>query len=186
MPIVRIVEGPVGAGKSTFSGSHAARTGGVHIALDEWFAKLFSPDRPEGDFIPWYIARKERLLGLIWAHSKIVLASGSDVILELGLIQRQQRIDFCRKVIREGYSLVMYELDAPREIRRARVQHRNSNHGSTFSMVVPDHIFEIASNMWEPSDELERDEYKIEYVPSTFSDESMANHSFNGTPSGAR
>jgi len=50
-------------------------------------------------------------------------------------------------------------------------------------MVVPDHIFEVASNMWEPSDELERDEYKIEYVPSDFSDELMTKHSFNGTSS---
>ena len=186
MPIVRIIEGPVGAGKSTFSGSLATRTGGVHIALDEWFAKLFSPDRPAGDFIPWYIARKERLLGLIWAHSKAILASGSDVILELGLIQRQLRMDFCRKVIGEGYSLVMYELDAPREVRRARVQLRNLNQGPTFSMVVPDQIFEMASNAWEPSDEFERDEYKIEYVPSTFSDGLMTNHSPTGTPDGAR
>ncbi|MEJ6006950.1 ATP-binding protein [Paucibacter sp. AS339] len=179
MPIVRIIEGPVGAGKSTFSGSLATRTGGVHIALDEWFAKLFSPDRPAGDLISWYLARKERLLRLIWTHSKAVLASGSDVILELGLIQQQPRIDFCRQVIGEGFGLVMYELDAPREVRRARVQHRNSNQGPTFSMVVPDHVFEMASNMWEPSDELERDEYKIEYVRSDFSEEVMANHSFN-------
>ncbi len=52
MPRVHLVEGPVGAGKSTFAASLAARTGGVHIALDAWFARLFSPDRPAGDFIP--------------------------------------------------------------------------------------------------------------------------------------
>lgn len=179
MPMVRVVEGPVGAGKSTFSGALAARTHGVHIAMDEWFAMLFSPDRPEGDFIPWYIARKDRLLRLIWTHSKAVLASGADVILELGLIQRQQRIEFCRQIISEGYDLVMYELDLPREVRRARVQHRNSNQGPTFSMVVPEHIFEMASNMWEPSDDLERDEYKIEYVTSDFNDGLLANHSVN-------
>ncbi|WP_348943752.1 ATP-binding protein [Chitinibacter sp. FCG-7] len=171
MPIVRLIEGPVGAGKSTFSGSLVTDTNGVHIALDEWFARLFSSDRPEGDFIPWYIARKERLLELIWTHSKTILNSGADVILELGLIQRQQRMDFCRQVISEGYALVMYELDAPREVRRARVHDRNLNRGATFSMVVPDHIFEIASNMWEPSDEFERDEYAIEYVSSTVGDE---------------
>lgn len=185
MPTVRLIEGPVGAGKSTFSAALAIRTQGVHIALDAWFAKLFSPDRPEGDFIPWYIARKERLLEIIWAHSKAVLASGTDVILELGLIQRQQRLDFCRKIIGEGFSLVMYELDAPRDIRRARVQRRNADQGPTFSMIVPDHIFELASNMWEPSDEFERDEYEIEYLGSLSGDEMMANHSSHGAPNGA-
>ncbi len=186
MPIVHLIEGPVGAGKSTFSASLSSRTRGVHIALDEWFAKLFSPDRPEGDFIPWYISRKERLLELIWAHSKAVLASGSDVILELGLIQKEQRLKFCRRVINERYDLIMYELDAPREIRRARVQHRNEHQGPTFSMVVPEQIFEIASNLWEPSDEFEREEYPVEYVSSVLSNELMAEHSFNGTPNGAR
>ncbi len=51
MPTVHLIEGPVGAGKSTFSADLAARTRGVHIALDAWFAKLFSPDRPVADFV---------------------------------------------------------------------------------------------------------------------------------------
>jgi len=163
---VYLIEGPVGAGKSTFSKALSTRTKAVHIALDEWFAKLFSPDRPEADIVPWYLARKDRLLDLIWTHSKAVMATGSDVILELGLIQQQQRMEFCRKVINEAYSLRIYELDAPKEVRRARVQYRNLHQGPTFSMVVPDHIFEIASSMWEPSDEFEREEFDIEYVSS--------------------
>ena len=164
MPVVRLIEGPVGAGKSTFSASLANRTKGIHIPLDAWFAKLFSPDRPSGDLIPWYIARKDRLLELIWAHSRGILAAGSDVILELGLIQRQPRMEFCQKVISEEFELIMYELDAPIEVRRARVHQRNTDKGPTFSMVVPEQIFDLASRMWEPSDELERSEYKIEYV----------------------
>jgi len=52
---VRLVEGSVGAGKSTFRAILVENIGGAHIALDVWFAKLFSPDRPEGDFVPWYV-----------------------------------------------------------------------------------------------------------------------------------
>ncbi len=164
MPMVHLIEGPVGAGKSTFAASLAARSGGAHIALDAWFAQLFSPDRPAGDVIPWYVERKERLLALIWAHSQAVLASGVDVILELGLIQRQPRRAFCRRVLDAGVDLVMYELDAPRDLRRVRVQRRNVEQGATFSMVVPDPIFELASDLWEPADESERDEYAVERV----------------------
>jgi adenylate kinase family enzyme len=52
MPTIHIIEGPVGAGKSTYATALALRTQGIHIALDAWFATLFSPDRPDGDFIP--------------------------------------------------------------------------------------------------------------------------------------
>ena len=164
MPRVHLIEGPVGAGKSTFAASLAARSGGVHIALDAWFARLFSPDRPAGDFIPWYLERKDRLLALIWVHSQALLATGTDVILELGLIQRQPRMDFCRQVLDLGFELLVHELDAPRELRRARVRQRNVEQGATFSMVVPEAVFELASDLWEPVDELERDEYPVERV----------------------
>ncbi|MBN8758128.1 MULTISPECIES: AAA family ATPase [Variovorax] len=164
MPQVHLIEGPVGAGKSTYSARLAQETGGVHIALDEWFAALFSPDRPAGDFIPWYIERKDRLLELIWRHARRVMASGTDAILELGLIQRQGRTAFCRRVQDEGFALTMHVLDAPLDVRRERVRRRNVEQGPTFSMVVPDPVFELASSLWEAPDEIECEEYEVRFV----------------------
>jgi predicted kinase len=164
MPRVHLIEGPVGAGKSTFATSLVPRVKGVHIALDAWFARLFSPDRPEGNFVPWYLEHKDRLLELIWDHSRRILASGTNVILELGLIQRQQRVEFCQRIRDGGFELVVYILDAPLDIRRERVRLRNAEQGSTFSMVVPDHVFDVASRMWEPPDDVEQSETTIEYV----------------------
>jgi predicted kinase len=164
MPRVHVIEGPVGAGKSTFAASVAPATSGVHIALDDWFVRLFSPDRPGGNVVAWYLERKDRLLDLIWDHSRRILGSGRDVILELGLIQRQQRLEFCRRIQANGFDLVLYILDEPRDIRRQRVQLRNAEKGSTFSMVIPDHVFEVASDMWEPPDDIEESEFAIEYV----------------------
>ncbi|MDH6590502.1 putative kinase [Variovorax sp. TBS-050B] len=164
MTRVHLIEGPVGAGKSTFSTALAASIDGVHIPLDEWFAALFSPDRPDGDFVPWYVERKERLLDLIWTHSRRILGSGRDVVLELGLIQRQQRLQFCRRISNEGFPPRIHFLDAPLEVRRERVRCRNEERGPTFSMVVPDHVFEMASKLWEPPDELECEEFEIHFV----------------------
>jgi predicted kinase len=164
MPKVHLVEGPVGAGKSTYSSTLVSRNNGVHIALDAWFAALFSPDRPDGDFIPWYIQRKDRLLALIWSHSRRILASGTDVILELGLIQRQGRVAFARQIQDEGFELVVHVVDAPLEVRRERVRRRNADRGATFAMVVPDHIFEIASRLWEAPDDIECSEYTVNFV----------------------
>jgi predicted kinase len=164
MPKVHLIEGPVGAGKSTYASTLVRRTSGIHVALDEWFAALFSPDRPASDFVPWYILRKERLLALIWSHARRILASGADVILELGLIQRQSRVAFGRQIQDEGFELVVHVLDAPLEVRRERVRRRNAEKGSTFAMVVPDHVFEMASKLWQAPDDVERSEYAIEFV----------------------
>ena len=46
-------------------------------------------------------------------------------------------------------------LDAERDVRRACVEERNRSRGSTFCMVVPPAIFELASDFWEPPDPAE-------------------------------
>lgn len=164
MAIVHLVEGPVGAGKSSYAATLAQRDGGVHIALDEWFVQLFSPDRPAGDFIPWYTERKARLLTLIWQHSRQLLAGGTTVILELGLIRHQQRSAFCRTVQAAGFEPLIHVLDAPREVRRERVRRRNLERGATFFMHVPEQIFELASDMWQAPDSIECKQYSIVHV----------------------
>lgn len=164
MPNIYLIEGPVGAGKSTFSTSLASRIGGVHIALDEWFTRLFSPDRPSTDVVPWYIERKARLLDHIWNHAQDLLACGMAPILELGLVQRQSREDLYKRALEAGVDLKVYLLLASREVRRERVMRRNVEMGPTFSMVVPAPFFEMASDMWEEPDDFEIAENGIEAI----------------------
>lgn len=164
MPQIYLIEGPVGAGKSTFSKSLATRVGGVHIALDAWFASLFSPDRPHSDPIPWYLARKARLIDLIWSHARELLACGVVPILELGLVQRQSREDIYQRARAEGMDLTVYLLLASRDVRRERVMRRNIETGPTFSMVVPAPFFEMASDAWEEPDAFEISENGIETI----------------------
>jgi predicted kinase len=164
MPVVHLIEGPVASGKSTFARSLASAERGVHIALDQWFSTLFSPDRPTQNFVPWYLDRKDRLLHLIWDHCRRLLDAGANVILELGLIQEGPRIEFCRRVQEDGYDLIVHVLDAPIDVRRERVQRRNREHGATFSMIVPDHIFEMASHLWQSPGEIERSEFSVRFI----------------------
>ena len=121
MSQIYLIEGPVGAGKSTFAASLATRVGGAHIALDEWFARLFSPDRPGTEVMPWYIERKARLLDLIWAHAQALLACGIAPVLELGLVQRRDREDFYARAREARVEFAVYLLVASREVRRERV-----------------------------------------------------------------
>lgn len=165
MSSVYLVEGPVGAGKSTYARELARRTRGVHFALDAWFATLFSPDRPPGAFSPlWYVERKQRLLDAIWNQGREIAATGTDVILELGLIQRAPRRAFCERVQAEGFDVVMQVLDAAPDVRLARVRRRNTEQGETFAMVVTDEMFERASGLWEPPDDLECEMCRVEFI----------------------
>lgn len=164
MPTIYLIEGPVGAGKSTFAASLASRVNGVHIALDEWFARLFSPDRPSAEVMPWYIERKARLLDHVWNHAQAVLVCGVPPVLELGLVQRRSREEFYRRAQEERVELKVYLLEASRDVRRERVMRRNVEKGPTFSMVVPAPFFEIASDIWEEPDEQEIAEKHIERI----------------------
>jgi predicted kinase len=153
MPGIHLVEGPVGAGKSTYAGSLALRLAGVHLNLDEWMVNLFRPDRPRDDFMAWYAERKDRCLEQIWAVTCEIMAAEQDVVLELGLVQRAARDAFYQRVAASDFELHVYWLDVPVDVRRARVMTRNDQQGPTFRMAVSEEMFEIANNAWEAPDE---------------------------------
>lgn len=49
---LRLVVGPVGAGKSTFASRRVADGSGVFFELDPWMVRLFGDDaRPKGDVL---------------------------------------------------------------------------------------------------------------------------------------
>jgi predicted kinase len=167
-PRIHLVIGPVGAGKSTFSRELVLQHSAVPLNLDDWMATLFSPDRPDlpgADVMAWYIARTQRCLLQIWKTAEAVLRAGTDVVLEIGLIQQQERDAFYTRMGHWADAMTVYVLDAPRELRRARVNQRNAERGETFSMVVPPHIFELASDLWQPPDQAECEAHTVVFVP---------------------
>ena len=104
----------------------------------------------------WYAERTARCIEQIWKLTQSLLEVGNDVVLEIGLIQSRDRERLYRRIDAAGYALTVYVLDAPRELRRERVERRNQEQGDTFCMVVPPHIFELASDLWEPPDAAEQ------------------------------
>ncbi len=161
---IHLIVGPVGAGKSTFALSLAQEHRALRMNLDEWMAVLFSPDRPDEGTIAWYIERTHRCIEQIWRLTNQSLAMGNDVVLEIGLIQRRDRERFYRRVDATGHDLTIHVIDAPRQVRRERVEQRNHQKGETFSMVVPPHVFELASDMWEPLEEAEYNGRDVRFV----------------------
>lgn len=165
MARIHLVIGPVGSGKSTFATALARKHAALRLTLDDWMTRLFRPDRPVDDVMAWYVERARRCVEQIWEVTRGALEAGTDVVLEIGLIQRRDRESFYARVDREARELEVYLVDAPREVRRERVRRRNAERGSTFSMDVPPDVFELASDLWEPPDDTERDDRRVQIVP---------------------
>jgi predicted kinase len=155
MARIHLVIGPVGAGKSTFARELCRAHSALRLTLDEWMTGLFSPDRPDSGVPAWYMERAARCVEQIWKVTRSALEAGTDVVLEIGLIQKRDRQQLYRRVAEGACALTMYVLDAPRDVRRERILQRNREKGHTFSMVVPPAIFEMASDLWEPPEEAE-------------------------------
>lgn len=166
MARIHLIIGPVGAGKSTFARRLAGERRALRIDLDDWMATLFRPDRPAEGLVEWYGDRVDRCLAQIWRMTTETIAAGVEVVLEIGLIRRVEREAFYGRVGEAHIPLTVYLLDAPRAVRRARVERRNVEEGPTFSMVVPPAIFEFASDRWEPPDDVERLERAMREIPA--------------------
>jgi uncharacterized glyoxalase superfamily protein PhnB/predicted kinase len=149
-PRVHLIVGPVGAGKSTFARRLERERRAMRLSLDEWMAKLFSPDRPEVGRREWYVERRARCTEQIGAVAKAAGDAGSEAVLELGLLRRDERERCYAWIEAAGFALTIYVLDAAREVRRERVAARNVTQGETFSMLVPPEFFELASDLWQP------------------------------------
>src|SRR5690606_16065857 len=120
------------------------------LSLDEWMSELFGPDRPASGVVDWYVERAARCNARIWAIACAALRSNVDVVLEIGLLRRAEREAFIQRAEEAGFALELIVVEAAREVRRRRVAERNQRRGPTFSMVVPEAVLELASDLWEP------------------------------------
>ena len=164
MAKIFLLIGPVGAGKSTFALQLGKDENAVCLNLDDWMTELFSDDRPEIGVIEWYVERTQRCIEQIWKVAQRLIQADTNVVLEIGLIQRRERKAFYERVNDKNIELMVYVLDTPREVRRKRVAQRNLSKGETFSMVVPADIFELASDIWEPPSKDECTDHNVNFI----------------------
>jgi len=144
---IHLVFGRVGAGKTTYARRLATEQRAVFFCLDEWMATLFTMDAPQPLTLEWMLPRVERAERQIWAVAQQVLATGTDVILELGFFTREQRDRIRTKAA--AYPTQVHVVDAPAEVRRTRVRERNRG-GATYTIEVDDVRFNWAERYFEP------------------------------------
>ncbi len=146
---LNLVFGPCGAGKTTYAYALARREGAVVFVLDDWGARLFGPDVHGPIDFGWMSERLGRCKALIWSTAAAVLDAGTSVVLDLGLMRRADRERIRRIAQEAGLSMQWHFVDAPQEVRRARVAARNDTKGETFAREVPPEMFDMFEAIYE-------------------------------------
>ena len=102
MQTIHIIEGPVGAGKTTYAIELGRKVGSPPLVLDKWMANLFLADRPETEIWPWYVKCKDRCIHQIMELARSLVDNENDAIIELGLIKMEDRLKLYADLEAEG------------------------------------------------------------------------------------
>ena len=153
MPIVYIVHGFVGSGKTTFARKLETETGAIRFTPDEWMIALYG-DNPPAEMFGVYF---KRIQDFIWLQIEKTIKAGADVILENVLWTRIDRDDAMAKIRSFGAEPRLYVLQTPFEICRERVLKRTEDMPDG-ALVIDDHAMTLFQSRFEP---LQDDEIAI-------------------------
>lgn len=149
-PLLNVIVGPCGAGKTTYAHTFARREGAVAFILDDWMARMFGPDMPEPLQYEWMLERVARCEAQIWSTAAGVMAAGTPVIFDIGLMRKDDRARVRQIAEGAGLSLQWHFVDAPQAVRRERVAGRNVVRGEAFAIEVSPDMFEFIEGVYEP------------------------------------
>jgi predicted kinase len=149
-PLLHLICGATGAGKTTYSLALAERIGGVHFSIDDWMVRLFWPDSPQPIRFDWTIERLNRCEAQI-ADLVVKLARrGVPSVLDLGFSRAEHRAKFAAVAAKAGAGVQLHFVDWLADERWRRVARRNAEKGETFRLEVTREMFDFMESIWEP------------------------------------
>ena len=122
-PIVYLICGFIGAGKTTFAKRIEKETGAVRITKDEWSIRLIGNDPTIDGYEEW----DQKICGLSRDVAFQLAEKGIDVIIDEGFWEKEQRDEMRGRTGTIGAKAVMYYVETPIETIRERVVGRNNN-----------------------------------------------------------
>lgn len=144
-----IVCGPTGVGKTTYSISLSKEIDAVRFSIDPWMKTLFAKDMKSLDY-SWMIERVNRCHEQIWNVCEQILVLRGSVVLDLGFTEKMQRDRFADHAIELGIVPEVHYLDAPRDVRKKRVDKRNAEKDpAVYAFDVTDFMFEFMEPRFE-------------------------------------
>lgn len=112
-----LIQGFLGAGKTTFARRLSEQTGAVVLNPDESCMAFYPPQEYEREWNRCFEQTVERL----WEEARQCLEAGQDVIFDMGFWSRGSRDEARDKAQKWGAECILYYLYAPDEILRQRL-----------------------------------------------------------------
>ena len=137
-PIVYVICGFIGAGKTTFARKLEKETGAIRITKDEWVAKIFGNKITSDKNFEKY---DKNITELATNIAFKILRAGKDVIIDEGFWVKSQREDIKKKISEVGAKPILYYVESPVEKMRERVVTRSN--------IPPEDSFEISGEMFD-------------------------------------
>jgi predicted kinase len=122
-PIVYLICGFIGAGKTTFAKKVEEKTGAVRVTKDEWSIRFVGNDPTIDGYAEW----DRKIIDLSRDVAFYLVGKGIDVIMDEGFWEKETRDEMRRRADAIGANVVMYYLETPIETIRERVVGRNNN-----------------------------------------------------------
>jgi predicted kinase len=144
MPVVLLIHGFLGAGKTTFARRLELELPAVRFTADEWMTRLYGEDPPAAQFAEY----RERIFALIDEPWVRVVRCGIDVVLDNGFWTRAARDAARQRAIAAGASCRLYALHCSERTARARCRHRNTDLQG--SLHIADNTFDVLKPRFEP------------------------------------
>jgi predicted kinase len=150
VPLVILVVGCTGAGKTTYARNLSDEIGALRFSIDEWMVPLFGPDQPKPIRFEWMMERVNRCEAMIFTLVQQSVTRGCPVVLDLGFTKLAHRDKFRLLCAEAGLSCAVHFVDVDAETRWQRVKARNAEQGETYAMQVDRSMFDFMENLWEP------------------------------------
>lgn len=149
-PLVHLVCGPSGAGKTTYARRLRDDIGGVHFSIDDWMTTLFAADAPPVPDWNWVVDRVQRNESQIIAMTVQLGRLNIPSVHDLGFLGRDQRVRVAGAARAAGLATRLHILDLDREERWRRVAARNAEKGETYRLTVTRPMFDFVDRLWQP------------------------------------
>ena len=147
-PIVYLICGFIGAGKTTFAKKLEEKTGAVRITKDEWSISLIGNDPTIDGFEQW----DRKIIELSRDVAFQLAKKGNDVIMDEGFWEKEERDKMKRKIAAIGAKAALCYVETPIEMMRDRVVGRNNNLTKD-SFKISKEMFDNYLKYWQPPSE---------------------------------
>ena len=155
--MIHLVCGPIGAGKTTYAITLAKKESAIRFSEDEWLARLFVPDAPEGLLEQpmhvvgaWASDKYQRCRGQIWLVCQQLLKNNVSIVLDGAAANKEQRDAIRKKALDNKVDFQLHYVTSAADTRKKRVYERNAMHGETYSLEVTPAMFEHTEAFFSP------------------------------------